>query len=482
MISNKYWLTGYGLSRMAKLKTKALWIASGDVAGRGLAFLTSLYLAATLGPEYYGLITVAVSVLGYATWFSDLGLLNIGTRETAREPGKRNFRIAEIFRLKLLLGITVLVFAVFAIQFTDIGTVQKQVLNAYLLSVIPYVLLMEWYFSGKQEFGKIALSKILNGAVYLLLVMIFIQSRDDITLVPFMYTAGVLTACILLGIFAWRDRPFRQKPRGLHIYRELLKTGSLLGTGKFFGQMIQLLPPLAIGAFISLTDAGLYGAAFKIVIIAMMIDRVFVNLLLPNLSSLWSRDKKEALKKVDIVYRLVTTGGVLIALFIAVSAEDLITFLYPDEYQGSIVILQLLSVLIGATFINSLFGFGLIATGKDRDYFRATLIGGLSGGVIILLMVYFGNTLSAAAAVGIAEIIITISTCYYFRKTLPVNLLKPLLYSIIPASVLFVAQLYVPLMPVLSALICSVIYVTFILSSGVLSRSQLQWIKEKITA
>ena len=142
-----------------KLKEKAFWIALGDIAGRGLSFITSIYLARTLGSEFYGLITVAISILGYATWSTDLGLNNIGTRETAKEPSKRIFRVLEVFRLKLFLGIIVLVGATLVVSMIEMGDIEKQVILGYLYSIIPYMVLLEWYYSGKQQFGKIALSK-----------------------------------------------------------------------------------------------------------------------------------------------------------------------------------------------------------------------------------------------------------------------------------------------------------------------------------
>ena len=218
---------------MARLKEKAFWIAVGDVAGRGLSFLTSIYLARTLGSEFYGLITVAISILGYATWVSDMALISIGTRETAKEPSKRIFRVLEIFRMKLVLGIVVLIISTIVVSTVNAGEIEKQVILGYLYSIIPYIALMEWFYSGKQEFGKIALSKVLNGLAYFLLVYFMVESVEDVTLVPVLYTAGIAVAALTLGTFAIKDKPFSLPSRGVQVYSDLLKTSSILGLGKF---------------------------------------------------------------------------------------------------------------------------------------------------------------------------------------------------------------------------------------------------------
>jgi O-antigen/teichoic acid export membrane protein len=465
---------------MVKIKEKAFWIFVGDVAGRGFSFLASIYLARVLGEEFYGLIIFAISVLGYATWSSDLGLIHIGTLETAKKPEKRIFRIIEVFRLKIFLGVVVLLGFCSVIWFIDIESTQKQVLLGYMLSLIPYMFLMEWLYAGKQEFGKVAVSKVLNGLIYFLLIILLINSKEDILLIPVLYTAGVCAAALALGIFAIRNKPFSLPPRGMHIYRDLLKTSTTIGFGQFFAQLVNLLPPILIGLFLSFGDTGLYGAAFRVVIIAMMVDRVFVNLLLPNLSAVWSIDKHAAIAKVSTVYRTVTAGGALIALFIALSAEQIIELLYGAQYQESAILLQILSIMIAVTFINSLFSFGLIATNNDQKYFLATSIGGILAATTILVSTLFGNIISATIAVVLAEIFITLSTYFWFRKVIPSDYLKPVLITYSLALFLFVGFVFIPLNPFINAVIACMIFIVAIIKFGVIKQDHIKWIKSRI--
>ncbi|MBD3615789.1 MAG: oligosaccharide flippase family protein [Gracilimonas sp.] len=465
---------------MNKLKEKAFWIALGDIAGRGLSFVTSVYLARTLGAEFYGLIVMALSILGYATWLSDLGLHNIGTRETAKEPSKRIFRVLEIFRMKLFLGIAVLIVSTFLISMIDSGEIEKQVILGYLYSLIPYMALMEWFYTGKQEFRKIAASKIFNGLVYFLLVLLMIKNVEDVTMVPVLYTVGISVSVLTLATFAIKDKPFTLPSRGTQIYPDLLKTSSVLGLGQFFAQVVHLLPPLLIGALLSLHDAGIYGVAFRIVIIAIMIDRVFVTLLIPNLSSLWSKNRSVAIEKINIVYQLISTAGALLGLFMAIGAEQIIGLLYGNEYTESVIILQVLSVMIAITFINSFFSFGLIATNKDKEYFLATCFGGTISALVIFSFVALGNTVLVAVSVSIAEVIITMFTYFWFRKIIPSNFIKPLVINYIVALLLFGIFSFSPLTPLINASLASIIFVIIITKFGVVNQSHINYVKSKL--
>ncbi|XWN38232.1 MAG: oligosaccharide flippase family protein [Balneola sp.] len=465
---------------MSKFKEKAFWIAVGDFGGRGLAFLTTIYLARTLGVEFYGLITVAISVLGYATWGADMGMLNIGVREMAKEPELRKFRAKEIFNLKIVLAVLVLVFSTLILSFISIGSLQKQVILGYLYALIPYALLLEWYYSGKQKFGKLAVSRIVNGIVYFGLVYWLVAVPDDITLVPVLYTVGVTSAVAVLATFSLSDKPFTLPTRKLKTYSELLINGSLIGLGEFFAKVVQLLPPILIGIFLSLKDAGIYGAAFRIILVAMLLDRIFVNLLLPNLTSLWSTNREAAIQRVNMVLRLVVVGGAVITILTAINAEQIITLLYGNEFIQSVTILQILSAFILLTFINSLFSFGLIATNNDQKYFMATSIGGSVSALIIVLFSNFQNAHLVAISVVIAEFILTFCSYFWFKKIIPSKILRPLSIIIIVVGLLFTIFIEFEVHYLIASLISVIMIPLVSWYTKIIRIGELNWLREKL--
>jgi O-antigen/teichoic acid export membrane protein len=465
---------------MSRFKQKAFWIALGDFGGRGFSFLTSIYLARTLGADYFGMITVAVSILGYATWGADLGVLNIGVREIAKEPKFRIFRSKEIFNLKIALAAFVLLISTITLSYIPIGALQKQVILGYLYSLIPYALLLDWYYSGEQKFGKLALSRIINGAVYFSLVYLLISSESDVTMVPILYTIGVTSAVVVLGTFSITDKPFVLASRGFKKYLELLKSSSIVGLGDFFAKIVQLLPPILIGIFLSLKDAGLYGAAFRVIIIAMMLDRIFVNLLLPNLSSLWVSNKKNAVERLSMVYRLVVVGGTIVSLLTAINAKQIILTLYGSEFVNSIPILQILSLFILLTFINSLFSFGLIATNNDKKFFLATSFGGIISALMIVLFSSLGDSYLVALSVVLSEFVLATSSYFWFRNIASFKVLRIIIIITVIASVIFSSFYYFDINPLIASLITLIVIPLISWYTRIIRIGELNWLKEKL--
>ncbi|MCG8372929.1 MAG: oligosaccharide flippase family protein [Balneolales bacterium] len=131
---------------MADLTRKIASFLMGDILGRGLAFITSVYLARTLGAEGFGLITIALSFLGYVAFFGDFGLHHIGIRETAKLKEKQGFNTTEIFIARIILGFLAFGIGFTIIPFLKFSDVQVQLIKGFIYALGAYAFLLEWYF------------------------------------------------------------------------------------------------------------------------------------------------------------------------------------------------------------------------------------------------------------------------------------------------------------------------------------------------
>lgn len=465
---------------MTKVRDKIASIAFGDIIGRGLGFFTSVYLARVLGADSYGLIIVALSWLGYFVWVAELGLMNIGTREIAKEPEKRIFRAKEIFFVKLALGLTVFVLCYFIIPTLKLPELQKQLTLGFSFSLIPYSLFMEWYYNGRQHFGKVAFARIVNGAVYFGLVLLFVHSASDIQKVPDLYTIGIVSSTLVLGIFAVFNKPFALPSRGWGVFKDLFQSASTIGFGTFFGQLMILYPPIAIGLFQSNVHAGWYGASIRIIIIILLVDKIFYRLYLPNISSLWSSKKDLAIKNLDYVLRIMLVMGTALSLFVSISSTEILEIVFGEEYKPAGPILTALSLYIVLTFMNSIFSFGLVAINKDKEFFHSKLAGGVIAAIIITITAYFGDATFAAAGVTISELIITLFAFSWFSKFIKLKVIVPFIVSITFAALIYLGTGFINLHPFVEASLSVIILLPILFAVGVVNTDQLKWMKDRV--
>ncbi|MEO1023412.1 MAG: oligosaccharide flippase family protein [Bacteroidota bacterium] len=465
---------------MSRLPQKAFMVGLGEVLGRGFAFLSTIYIARILGAEYYGYIVFAISVLGYALWFGDLGIQNLGVREIAKPVKHQRFLARELFITKVVLGVIVMLITLAGTYLFTPPGLKQQLILGYLCSLLPFALLLEWFFNGKQAFGKIVLSKVMMGACYLVLLLLFIQSKEQVELVPYLYTASACLAAITLGVFAFGESEFKLPSQGFRVYSDLMRANIKLGLGLFFTQMPILLPPLLVGTFVSITDNGLYGAAAKIVLIATALDKVLFRLLLPNVASRWANNQEHTR---SILPELVTLGscfGALTALVLALFAKQGMVLLFGMEFEPGYTILQALSIFVFCTFTHSMLSHTLIATAKDNAYVKTTFTGGMIGTIILVLSAFLGDAVIIALAVGIVELVFIGSSLYWFSKEITsVSLYRIMMPLALAIALFFICQtLPFPLWAT-SLVAVPVLLLSFFMT-GILSGRQVELVKRAL--
>ncbi len=465
---------------MATITQKIAHIFAGDIISRGIAFFSSVYLARVLGAEGFGLISIAMAYLGYLVFFADFGLFNIASREVARIEEKRNYRISELLILRIIMSLLVLVIGWSVLPFIIHDARLLSLTRGFTLALIPHALLVEWYFIGRQLYKINALSNIIKNAVYLALILLFVRSIDQIQQLPVYYVTGLVAASTVLFLLFIKNNPIQLGLRGFHILWDGLKAALTVGSGTFFAQVIQLFPPIAIGHFLSNSDAGEYSAASRLIIIGMMIDRIFVQLLIPNLSKQWSENEELATKNMDYTMRLMLVLGSMVSIGLFLGAPDFIHWVFGPEYANSIPIVLVLSFFLFFTFQNSLFSQGLIALGKDLDYLKATSIG---GGLALILIVagasQFG-VIAVAAAVVLSEFMIGALSYFWFTKHMKVNYLMPFILTLLASFVAFKLMEIVQLQHWLEAIFGAILVFIMLLFGRVIRKKDITWFRLKL--
>ncbi len=420
---------------MGEKQTKAYWFFLGDTGVRIFGFFTTILLARILGVESYGLLSIAVAVLGVASWLSDPGLGTLGARNLARPKHKRISTVGEILRIRILLGFTVFFSISFLIWGTHFHSFETGlVIQLFLLSLIPNALLLEWYFNASKNYKWITYSRLAQASLYLMLVYLLINP-SDITLVPILYFFSVTGAAVILYVALPSMNEIRGNWPSYHKFREVILTALPLGLGTFFIQVVIFMPPLVIGYYFGFREAGLFGVAIKIILFCILIDRFLIKQLLPNISELWDENHTKLKKHIQRSLHWMIFTGCLFALILNTGAEFFIHFFFGDAYHDSSLLLRILSFYLPLAFINSLFTYGLISFKQDLSYLRSGLKGGIAAFFILLIISSIGSLEWVAWAVVLSEAVILIFFYTEFHKYIQPDFITPILRLIGPALI-----------------------------------------------
>lgn len=404
---------------MKKLTTSALLIFSGDAAARLFGFLAIVYLGRVVSPEAFGAIIIGSSALQYAVLAADLGLSTIGTREMARPRAMRSFQFSTILVLKLVLAVVVFAVYQFGVWVLYSGEAVYSIMALFGFVVFPSALGTEWYFQGVRLFAPVALARYIGGAAYLAGVYALVHSSVAVVYVPVAFFASTVLATLFLLVRVGKHERFLPPPTPRHTYTQLLTSSAAVSIGGFFAQVVMVVPPLVIDKVVSTADAGHYGAALKLMALAMIIDRVFVTLFMPIISQRWSNDKDSLPEFLRAVFRLVLVAGFSVSTVLAAVAPSLVVWVFGKQLSAAAPVFSILVWFFALTMINSVFAFSLIGAGHDKKYLQATMWGGSLSAALIVLGAVLGGIQGTAIAVVCSELVIAAMTYRAFRCYFP---------------------------------------------------------------
>lgn len=464
---------------MRNLTAKALWILFSDGGAKLFGFFTTIYLARTFGAESYGLIVLSLSVMGICIWFSDLGIQTLATRSIAASAPE-NRTPARFFWLKVSLSLIVIMVSGILIWFILSHRPDLRLLVLlFLMSLLPQSLQIQWYFNGTQEFKWITLSNWIQGAIYLGGLLLIVSS-DDLMMVPFIYSASMLAGAVTLLIVYRGNQSLLTIP-DISSWTGDIRNSFYLGAGHFMAQTIILLPPIIIGYFFSESDVGYYSVAFKLILVIMLADRMISTLLLANLSKLWFDRPDDVQEQLTLVARWMIVFGSLGAIGLFFISSTIIPFLFGTGYATSVYMLKILCFFLPVTFLNSVYSYGLISFGKDRQFMKSTMLGGIGA---ILIMTLGGSTHLLFAMTGsilVAELLITLSVYSQFKKVMQLKIGRFILGMVLLLSLSVLAGIFIPLHNLLVMLFVMAGFSFSVYLTGLIQAGDISWLKRRIT-
>ena len=350
-----------------------LSLFSTDIAVRIIGFIATAYLARVLGKSGFGEINIALSVLTYSSILSNSGLVLLGTRKVITQKEKIDSVAGEIFYTRFIL--TLLIFLVTSIIcYLFVNSELNKIILFYLLFLFPSAFLLEWFFTGYQKMDTLSIGRIVGMITYLAFILLFVNSPDDAALSGIGWTLGGLVNAYLLWSVYRRFGFSTKLIRSDFKIFTLLKETFPLGAAGFISQFYIAFPIIYLGITATNSDVGSFSAAFKIITLFLIFDRVFNFIFFPKITSLMSGSPESLEEVFNKILKIISVFSLFIAMIVIITGEYIITTAFGKAYVDAVIILQVLTGYLLFTLLNSVFTYTFIGMHKDKVYTFSLLL------------------------------------------------------------------------------------------------------------
>lgn len=415
-----------------------------------IGFVTFPYITRILGPSNFGLVNFAQNTVDYFLLFAAMGINTIGTREIAavkNDPVKRSQVYSSILGTNVFFTILTLVIFFILVSIIPRFNEHKELFYIGSAKIIFSVLIVEWLFTGTENFRYITIRSLVIRLIYVVSVFLFIKSPEDY-LLYFILTTGVVVVNSLINFIY--SRKFVSLIWDSFKKSQFIKSNIRLGIYSIMTSMYITFNVMYLGLVSSDTEVGYYSTAVKLYFVAVSLFSAFTAVMMPRMSALRANNEKEQVQKYIIKsFRLIFLLASPIIIVSEFFSTDIIVLLSGYGYDSSVLPMRIIMPALILVWIAQVLAFqSLIPLRKDNVLLIASLLGGV---LAILLNVLITPTLRAtgtAITLLSCEFVVTTFYIWYIKKSGVVRFpdfsewLKWLLYALPYIVICLVSQFF----------------------------------------
>lgn len=383
-----------------------------------ISFATFPYISRVLGVEGIGLVDFVDNTVSYFLLFATMGVVNLGTREIAmvkRDPKKMSRVFSNILGLNIIFTVIVLI-----IFFGTIALVPRFSQNIELFSIgaakiIATVFLVEWFFTGLENFRYITVRSLLVKLLYVVAVYIFINDASDYKLYFGLTVATVVINALINILYASR---FVKINKDALFSMRYLKENVTLGLYGIMTSMYITFNVMYLGLVSDNTQVGYYTTAFKLYMILLGLFSAFTSVTMPRISTMLSEGNNKGFRELidksfDGIIRFIipfVMSGVILA-------PQIIRVISGIGFEGSVLPMQIIlpaAIMVGVAQILSI--QILIPMKRDKVLLVASIIGAIVSLIINMIFVPRLQAVGSAIVTLVSESVVTITYLYYVMR------------------------------------------------------------------
>lgn len=372
-------------------------------------FITFPYVARVLGVERIGLVNFVDNTVNYFLLFATMGIGLLGVREIAavKEDKKRRDQVySSVLALNLLFTLVSL-----GIYLLCVVTIPKlcqydELFYIGTAKILFTVFLVEWFFTGVENFRYITLRSILIKVLYIISVFLFVRDTSDYRLY-FILTVGVVVLNALINQLYIR-KFVRVRWNNIQLFK-YLKQNVTLGIYTLMTSMYLTFNVMYLGLVSNNTEVGYYTTAFKLYSVVLGFFTAFTNVMLPRMSSLLANGEKDRFQElVNRSFSVMATCCIPLILCSMIMAPQIVYILSGPGYEGAILPMRIIMPATFAVGVAQVLAIQvLMPMKKDKVLLIASIIGAVVSLLINLLVVPSVKSVGSAVVLLCSEMGVT---------------------------------------------------------------------------
>jgi len=283
-------------------------------------------------------------------------------------------------------------------------------------TVIGSMLLPTWLFQGMERMVPVSVINLIMQFSILLGVFTLVHRPEDYIVYAALISVGSIISGLtgaLIAFHMFKLRPIIPSRRGIC---EALKESWVLFLSMASVSLYTAGNAFILGLLTNNAAVGYYSVAEKIVKAILGLIGPITQATYPRFSKMAVESRDSAFKWGKIMLSMMGALGLALSAFVFICAPLIVQILLGPQYESSIVVMRVLSLLLFAISVNSVLGYQfMLAFRHDRPFTLIVLAAGILNIVLAIVLAPLWEAVGMAVAVVASEIFIVVAEILYLQ-------------------------------------------------------------------
>lgn len=430
----------YGKIKLMSLTRKIAFNTIIQIIGKVATTAISLVLVATLtrylGVAGYGQYTTIFAYIAFFGVIADFGFFWILVREIAHPQADVHKITSNILTLRTIFG-TAVYLAAFLIGFLVPQYHDFRFGIGIIALASLFLTLNQTYvgvFQNKLRMDLAALTDAVSRAIILAVTLYLVKLQTGLNAILWAYAIGNI---INFFLSAYLGRTFVNFKIACDwdYWKKIFIQTIPMGVVLILNLIYFKVDTLMLSLLKSSTDVGIYGPPYKVLEILLFFPAIFMGNVFPIITRyIYENDKRveSAIQKsFDFLFML----AVPVILGVIFTAYRVINIVAGPEFltastispvfglpATSVTALQILILAVGVSFLSHLFGYVVVALGKQKNLIVPNIILVIFNIGLNLILIPKISYIGAAIVTVLTEILVLAFSWYVAKKNLDFHL------------------------------------------------------------
>jgi O-antigen/teichoic acid export membrane protein len=434
--------------QVKKIARNTLLVFISQVLYYILTFFTVIYTARYLGADGFGILSLALSITGIFAMFIDMGLSTFMVREVSRDKSTANKYIPNVTLMRIILSIVTVIIIILMVNVINYPEIVKIVIYILTVSIIINAIsgVFSYVFQANEKMEFLLISNLILSGSMLLGTLIGVFNQLELLYFAYLYIISNLLVFIFITLsYLWK---FKRPNINIDwsIWKPTLKEAWPFGVAAMSGLLYTYIDSILLSIFQSNTVVGWYSAAYRLMLVVLLIPNTFNTVIFPVMSPLF-KSSTESLKLINERYfKYMIIIGVPLGFSTTFLAEKIILLVYGAGYTNSIISLQILIWTMVFTFVGASFVQVLQSINKQLIITKIAAVCVIINIILNLILIPSFSFIGASVATVLTEIVLVSYTIYATTRLgygiSELNVKKDLLKVLLASAVMSLFILY----------------------------------------